>query len=230
MSSHLHPSTRAHQFSLVYKAQNHVAEARRMSLGNRPENPSPLIISICMCISRASIKPHRYASRATYKNPKKKPPNPQNHTSCSVVRRDHQRLALSLSFAFSLSSHSILLISCSANLTQTSAISLPTLQVLSVTPFRSITAFDRAQRCCHKNSFLPMPSPGLAGMPSSLQAALSRFLRADVVKEERVALLPTRRGGGGGARGRLLVEEGSKAGSKFDCCCCCCCILLGGFP
>jgi hypothetical protein len=227
MSSHLHPSTRAQQFSLVRKAQ-----PRGGSQKNESQQSIRKAVNInrlqYACVYRASIKPLRYAS--TYKNPKKKPPNPQYHTTCSVVRRNHQRLALSFSFAFSLSSHSILLISCSANFTQTSAISLPTLHVRKVTPFRSITAFDRAQRCCHKTSFLPIPSPGLAGMPSSLQAALSRFLRADVVKEERVALLPTRRGGGGGARGRVLVEEGSKAGSKFDCCCCCCCILLGGFP
>jgi hypothetical protein len=219
MPSHLHSSTRAQHLFLGRKAQPRGGN-QNIALGNRPEKPSTLIVFICMCISRA---PKRAPLCLNLQHPKD-PRNPPEPHALSFVCHDHQRLGLS--FSFSLSSHSIFLISCSANLTQTSAISLPTLQVRRVTPFRSMIAFDLAQRCCHKNSFLPIPSPGLAGMPSSLQAVLSRFLRAEVVKEERVALLPTRRGGGGGARGRVLADEGSKAGSKFDCCC----ILLGGFP
>lgn len=138
--------------------------------------------------------------------------------SCIIINISIQRLVRPPRSSFSIS-----LISISANLMHTSAISLPTLQVRSVTPFRSMTALALAQRCCHKNSFLPIPSPGLAGMPSSLQAPLSRFLRVEVVNER---VLPTRRGGGGGARGRVLEDEGSKAGSKLERWC----SLLGGFP
>jgi hypothetical protein len=159
-----------------------------------------------MCISRLNAP----LCRHFHKNIPK--------TKTSIVHHNRYRLDSSRS------SFSIALISISANLTHTSAISLPTLQVRRVTPLRSMTAFDLAQRCCHKNSFLPMPSPGLLGMPSSLQAELSRALRAEV-PNERVLLLPTRRGGGGGARGRVLEDEGSKAGSNLGCRF----VLLGGF-
>jgi hypothetical protein len=120
-----------------------------------------------------------------------------------------------------LSSFFISRISISASLTQMSATSLPTLHVRRVTPLRSMTALALAHLCVHRNSFLPMPSPGLLGRPSSLHAVLSRCLRAEVVKE-RVLLLPLRRGGGGGAKGRELAEDGSKAGSRLFC--------FGGLP
>jgi len=175
-----------------------------------------------MCIffrSQYSLCRHLQVLVRKGKQNKKSLPQPAKK-SPFMHHHNHHRLAELL-----LSSFSCSLISISASLMHTSAISLPTLQVRSVTPLRSMTALDLAQRCCHKYSFLPMPSPGLAGMPSSLQAPLSRFLRVEVVKER---VLPTRRGGGGsgGAKGRVLEDEGSKAGSKLERWCC----LLGGLP
>lgn len=171
--------------------------------------------SICMCIFFAPMlaMPALTGSR---KKRKTEIPSSQN---TSIMHHNHHRLPRFLS-SFSCS-----LISISANLTHTSAMSLPTLQVRNVTPLRSMTALALAQRCCHKYSFLPIPSPGLAGMPSSLQAPLSRFVR-DEVANERV--LPTRRGGGGSgaAKGRVLEDDGSKAGSKFERWC----GLLGNLP
>lgn len=147
--------------------------------------------------------------------------SPYMPPSIAIMIVNHQSISHHHLLFLILSSFSMSRISISASLTQTSATSLPTLHVRRVTPLRSMTALALAHLCCQRNSFLPMPSPGLLGRPSSLQALLSRCLRAEVVKD-RVLLLPLRRGGGGGAKGRELEDEGSKAGSKLFC--------LGGFP
>jgi len=83
--------------------------------------------------------------------------------------------------------------SVSASRTQTSATSLPTRQLLRVTPNRSNFCWAAFQRCRQSSSFLLMLSPGLRDTPSSShppESLVEDFLEVGI----EVTL---RRGGGG---------------------------------